>query len=203
MKRKTILLSFLIILFSVICFSFVSNLTKEKTTIDSLIKNSDYAVIAQRNILRCETKSYGYVMCGYNGKEPYKQDGKVYTEMYLCCQCNKILGDKITVVTNGYYFKEDDYCFLFLKCIDEKNKLFTPIDDKTGIIKGCNGKLYPMKLSLKVDLDNEFSDIDELFDFFISECEQKQPTEKEVSKSITTAPQTTAAPLTSFIVLSP
>ena len=194
MKKKTVFLAIGIILFSIFVFLFVSNSTKENTTIDSLIKNSDNLVVASRRTMKCKDRGKYTAICDYRGKEPYKKDEKVYTEMYLCCQCEKVLGEKITVVTNGYYFKEDDYCFLFLKCIDEKNQIFAPIDDKTGIIKCYNGKLYPMKLSLKDDLDNEFSDINELFDFFISECKQKPHTEKEVSKPITTVPKTSSAP---------
>lgn len=199
MKKKRIFLITAVMVFAVLCISFVLNLTKEAYTLDWLTEKSDYAVIAQRNTLKCEDTGKAYVMNAYEGREPYKKDGKVYTEMYICCPCENFLGEKITVVTDGYYFKEDDFCFLFLNCIDDKNGLYTPVNDKTGIIKGKNGKLRPMDRALKEDVKNNFSEIGEFYDWFTDIGKQKTESIKESNTEpepvITTAPETTAAPI--------
>ena len=107
-------------LVTALCITLIINSNKETYTLDELVKKADYTVIASREITKCEETENFYAMNVYWGEKPYFENGKIYTEMYLCCSCDDILGEKITVVTDGYYFKKDDYCFLFLKCIDKE-----------------------------------------------------------------------------------
>ncbi len=199
MKKKKMFLIVTVIVFAVTCVTVVIHSTKETYTLNMLKNEADYTVIASREITKCEETDSAYVMNGYVGEKPHKENGKVYTEMYLCCSCYDTLGDKITVVTDGYYFKKDDYCFLFLKCIDKEKGLYEPINDKSGIIKGDNGKIYPMDISLKRELRNNFTDIKDFYDWFTDICNEKiqilkeqntEPT-KWIESISTTAPETT------------
>ncbi len=197
MKKKTIIICIGIFAFSAISILLVLNLTKTTYTVDWLQKNSDYMIVAQRNILKCVERETYYAMCDLRGKEPYKQDGKVYTEMYISCNCDKYVGEKITVITDGYYFKEDDYCLLFLKCVDEEKGLYTPIEDKTGIIKIKKNKIYPMDSSIIGDLKKNFSDASSFYYWFEEIAEQKIQTAKNKNSEPTTERETlptTAAP---------
>ncbi len=179
MKKKKTILTCGVIILVFLCISLILNSTKENYPLNWLVENSDYAVVAQRNILRCENTGNSYAMNAYNGKKPYKKEGKVYTEMYVLCPSEEYFGEKITVVTDGYYFKEEDYCFLFLNCIDKNSLLYTPVNDKTGIIKVKSRKLRPMDTSLNKDLKNNFSDAINFYNWF--EDIIKQKLEKEYS----------------------
>ena len=199
MKKKSILLFSAVFLFAISCILLIFNLTNETYTLNWLVENSDYAVVAQRNILKCEDIGKSHAIKSYKGEKPYKQNGKVYTEMYICCHCENFLGEKITIVTEGYYFSENDYSFIFLKCIDETNRVYAPVNDRTGVIKIRAGKLRPMDISLKSDVKSKFSDIGAFYDWFTDIGKQKILNKKEATKEIPTTAmppsKTTAAPV--------
>jgi len=171
-KKRKLLFLVTALLFAVGCIGIIINSNKKTYSLDELVKESDYTVIAMRNVSICENMGFAYAMNAYEGKKPYKQNGKVYTEMYLCCNCENTIGKKIIVVTDGYYFKEDDYCFLFLKCIDNENNLYKPVNGKTGIIKLKHG-FSPMDASLKKELKNEFTDTEDFIIWFTDICNEK------------------------------
>lgn len=184
MKKRRLILVLSSIFIVAICI--IHAITPEKSiySLNKLKDESDYTVIASREVSKCVETDFAYVMNVYTGKKPYIENGKFYTEMYLCCSCDDTLGDKITVVTNGYYFSKEDYCFLFLKCIDKGKNLYEPINDKTGIIK-LKRKLKPMDKSLKKELDADFSKPMDFWDWFTAICEEKNRNIKEQTPETT------------------
>ena len=140
-KAAQIILAMLIaILFIAVSVIIFCN---ETYTWEKLISESDYVVTVTRETLRCEEKNGLYVMSSYKGKEPYTQNGKVYTEVYIpLCSCDDFLGEKITIVTDNKYITDSKaYYTLFLKCIDKEKGIYESINGRTGIIKWKQSKI--------------------------------------------------------------
>lgn len=134
--RKFFQIIFILLVVFFLFFLSVYTLSEEKYTWNKLVREADYVVNVSRNIMRCEETDRYYAMCHYVGKEPYSENRKTHTEVYIVCDCHEKLGEKITIVTDNNYFTDNGaYYTLFLKCINKEKGLYTPVNGNTGILK--------------------------------------------------------------------
>lgn len=154
--RKIFQIIFIIIItISLIAIS-IFTLSEKKYSWNELVEEADCILTVSREIIKCETRNGYYAMCAYRGEEPYKKDGKTYTEVYIACQCGNIFGEKITIVCdNNYLSDKEAFYTLFLKCIDKEKGLYTPVNGNTGIIQWETGyyssKITPRPLDHKLN----------------------------------------------------